>query len=140
LILLDTNVVSEAMRVAPEPAVLYWLNASDASQLYLATTTIAEISYGLQILPEGQRRQTISARLEQFIEQGFAHRVLAFDTAAAFLYGEIMARRMRMGRPLCIPDGQIASIAKVHSMMVATRNTSDFEETGIELINPWGMP
>ncbi len=128
------------MRVAPEPAVLHWLNASDASQLCLATITIAEISYGLQILPEGQRRQTISARFEQFIEQGFAHRVLAFDIASAFLYGEIMARRKRLGRPLSIPDGQIASIAKAHNMIVATRNTADFEETGIELINPWGMP
>ena len=128
------------MRVAPEPAVLHWLNASDASELYLATITIAEISYGLQMLPEGQRRQTISARFEQFIEQGFTHRVLAFDTASAFLYGEIMARRKRLGRPLSIPDGQIASIAKAHSMMVATRNTADLEEMGIELINPRGTP
>jgi len=128
------------MRVAPEPAVLHWLNGSDASQLYLATITIAEISYGLQVLPEGQRRQSISARFEQFIEQGFAHRVLPFDTAAAFMYGEIMARRKRLGRPLSIPDGQIASIAKAHGMMVATRNTADFEETGIELINPSETP
>jgi predicted nucleic acid-binding protein len=140
VILLDTNVVSEVMRVAPEPAVLRWLNAIDSSELYLATITIAEIAYGLQILPEGQRRRAISDRFERFVEQGFAHRVLAFDEAAAFIYGEIMAHRKRLGRPLSIPDGQIASIAKAHGMTVATRNTADFEETGIELINPWRTP
>ena len=91
-------------------------------------------------MPERQRRQTISARFQQFIEQGFARRVLAFDTTSAFLHGEIMARRKRLGRPLSIPDGQIASIAKANSMMVATRNTADFEETGIELIHRWGTP
>ena len=137
MILLDTNVVSEVMRVAPEPAVLDWMNASEASHLYLATITIAEISYGLQILPEGRRRQAITARFDRFIEQGFAHRVLPFDAAAAFIYGDVMARRKRMGRPLSVLDGQIVSIAKAHRMMVATRNTVDFEDTGVELLNPW---
>lgn len=139
MILLDTNIVSEVMRVAPEPAVLKWLNNSDASDLYISTITIGEISYGLQIMPEGQRREAVNERFEQFIDRGFSHRVLAFDEFAAFTYGEIMARRKRIGRPMSVPDGQIASIARVRSMAVATRNMLDFEETGIELINPWDI-
>ena len=137
MILLDTNVVSEVMRVTPNHAVLKWLNESRSSDLHLSTVTIAEISYGIQILPEGRRRLAISKRFDLFVEQGFSHRVLAFDAPSAFLYGEIMARRKRMGRPMSLPDGQIASIARARNMAVATRNTADFEETGIDLINPF---
>ena len=140
MILLDTNVVSEVMRVAPAPDVLKWLNDSDASDLYLSTITIAEISYGLQILPEGGRRTAIGERFEQFVEQGFSHRVLSFDEPAAFIYGQIMAGRKRIGRPMSVPDGQIASVARTHNLVVATRNVVDFEETGIELVNPWDYP
>ncbi len=138
MILLDTNVVSEAMRIVPDPGVLRWLNERETSDLYLSTVTIAEVSYGLQILPEGQRRDTISERFEQFVERGFRHRVLSFDEPAAFAYGEIMARRKTIGRPMSVLDGQIAAIARTHNMGVATRNIGDFEPTGIELVNPWG--
>ena len=136
--MLDTNVVSEAMRIVPDAGVLRWLNESETSDLYLSTITIAEVSYGLQILPEGRRRDAISERFEQFVNRGFSHRVLSFDEPAAFVYGEIMARRKSLGRPMSVPDGQIAAIAKTHSLIVATRNVGDFEPTGIELVNPWG--
>jgi hypothetical protein len=138
VILLDTNVVSEAMRIVPDPGVLRWLNESETSDLYLSTITIAEVSYGLQILPEGRRRDAISERFEQFVKRGFSHRVLSFDEPAAIVYGEIMARTRKIGRPMSVPDGQIAAIAKTHNLVVATRNTEDFEPTGMELVNPWG--
>jgi predicted nucleic acid-binding protein len=138
VILLDTNVVSEAMRVVPDPRVLRWLNESETSDLYLSTITIAEVAYGLQILPQGRRRDAISERFQQFVNRGFSHRVLSFDEPAAFVYGEIMARRKSLGRPMSVPDGQIAAIAKTHSLVVATHNVGDFEPTGIELVNPWG--
>jgi predicted nucleic acid-binding protein len=138
VILLDTNVVSEAMRIVPDPGVLLWLNESETSDLYLSTISIAEISYGLQILPEGQRRDAISERFEQFVNRGFSHRVLSFDEPAAIVYGEIMARTKKIGRPMSVPDGQIAAIAKTHNLVVATRNTGDFDPTGMELVNPWG--
>ena len=136
--MLDTNVVSEAMRIVPDPGVLRWLNESETSDLYLSTITIAEVSYGLQILPEGRRRDAISERFEQFVNRGFSHRVLSFDEPAAIVYGEIMARTKKIGRPMSVPDGQIAAIAKTHNLVVATRNTEDFEPTGMELVNPWG--
>jgi hypothetical protein len=138
VILLDTNVVSEAMRIVPDGGVLRWLNESETSDLYLSTISIAEISYGLQILPEGQRRDAISEGFEQFVNRGFSQRVLSFDEPAAIVYGEIMARTKKIGRPMSVPDGQIAAIAKTHNLVVATRNTGDFEPTGMELVNPWG--
>lgn len=125
------------MKVEPASAVLTWLNDSNTNELYLSTITIAEIAYGLQVLPEGNRRQTISARFVQFIERGFSSRILVFDQPAAFTYGDIMAMTRSMGRPMSVPDGQIAAIAKIHGMNLATRNISDFEATGLTLINPW---
>lgn len=125
------------MKVEPATAVVTWLNDSNTNELYLSSITIAEIAYGLQVLPEGTRRQTISARFAQFIERGFNNRILVFDAPAAFAYGDIMAMTRSMGRPMGVPDGQIAAIAKVHGMNLATRNISDFETTGLALINPW---
>jgi predicted nucleic acid-binding protein len=125
------------MKVEPAIAVLTWLNDSNTNELYLSSITIAEIAYGLQVLPDGNRRQTISARFAQFIERGFDNRILAFDEPAAFTYGDIMAMTRSMGRPMSVPDGQIAAIAKTHGMNLATRNISDFEATGLVLINPW---
>ena len=125
------------MKVEPVTAVLTWLNDSNTNELYLSSITIAEIAYGLQVLPEGNRRQTIAARFEQFIERGFSGRILVFDAPAAFTYGDIMAMTRSMGRPMSVPDGQIAAIAKTHGMNLATLNISDFETTGLALINPW---
>jgi|TARA_B100001964_G_C14151058_1_gene562064 hypothetical protein len=125
------------MKVEPAPAVLAWLNVSNTNELYLSAISIAEIAYGLQVLPEGKRRQLIGARFVQFIERGFSNRTLAFDGPAAFTYGDIMAMTRSLGRSMSVPDGQIAAIAKLHGMSLATRNISDFEATGLALINPW---
>ena len=86
----------------------------------------------------GKRRQAISARFDQLIDRGFNQRTLLFDTSAAFSYGDIMAITRKLSRPMSVPDGQIAAIAKSNGMNLATRNIRDFEATGIALINPWG--
>jgi toxin FitB len=137
LILLDTNVVSEVMRRAPIPKVVTWLNNANSNELYLSSISIAEIAYGLQVLPEGKRRQEIATRFVQFLEGGFNFRTLAFDDRAAFAYGDLMATTRALGRPMSMPDGQIAAIAKSQGMSLATRNVNDFEATGLTLINPW---
>ncbi|MGB7565464.1 MAG: type II toxin-antitoxin system VapC family toxin [Prochlorococcaceae cyanobacterium] len=138
MILLDTNVVSEVMRPSPDPGVIGWLNAVDAGDLYLSRISIAEIIFGLELLPPGQRRQGLEERFEAFLSAAFAHRVLSFDQAAARQYGPIMAERRRTGSPMAAPDGQIAAIARSQAMDLATRNTSDFRSCGLTLINPWG--
>jgi predicted nucleic acid-binding protein len=137
VILLDTNVVSEVMAPAPAATVLEWLDARDAATLYISTVTIAEIGYGLRILPAGKRRQLLEGRFEEFVELGFDQRVLSFDHAAARFYAELMARRREIGRPMGIADGQIAAIARANRLAVATRNVRDFEECGLEIMNPF---
>jgi len=137
MILLDTNVISEVMRPLAEAAVIDWLNRQDASGIVLSTISIAEISYGLHCLADGQRKHRLTDRFEQFLRRGFAHRILDFDESAALAYGDLMAHRRGIGRPMSVLDGQIAAIAKSRGFALATRNTPDFEQTAVDLINPW---
>jgi hypothetical protein len=88
-------------------------------------------------MPKGQRRQTIEQGFDQIIATAFAGRILAFDENAAVHYGEVMGRRKELGRPLSVPDGQIAALARLHRFAVATRNVRDFLDCGIELVNPF---
>lgn len=138
MILLDTNVISAAMMPAPPRPVLRWLNDQDSTGLFLSSITLAEISYGLRVLPDGRRRRNLEDRFAKFVAGGFEQRVLSFDEKAALLSGEIMGHRKQLGRPLGTLDGQIASIARAHHPQVATRNTRDFDDCGIEFINPFG--
>lgn len=137
MIVLDTNVVSAVMKPVPIQSVLEWLNAHDTASLYLSAITIAEIRFGLRVLPNGKRRRTLEERFEQFIARGFAQRILAFDEPAARFYAEIMGRRRELGRPMSVLDGQIAAIARARRFAVATGNVRDFEECGLQILNPF---
>ncbi len=137
MILLDTNVVLAVMAPAPVSTVLRWLDGHDTLSLYLCTITIAEIAYGIRVLPTGRRRKGLGERFESFVARGFEQRVLAFDTAAALHYAEVMGRRKELGRPMSFPDGQIAAIARAHRFSVATRNVRDFDECGLDVLNPF---
>ena len=137
MILLDTNIVSVAMAPAPPRPVIDWLNRQDTVTLYVSTITIAEIAYGLRVLPDGRRRQSLAERFDTFMVEGFEQRVLDFDKRAALLYGDVMSRRRAMGRPLSALDGQIAAIARANHLSVATRNVRDFEHCDLDLINPF---
>lgn len=137
MILLDTNVVSELMRPAPEPAVIDWLNRQDARRVGLSAISVAEISYGVQCLADGQRKRMLTDRFEQFLRRGFAHRIFDFDEPAALAYGELMAHRRSIGRPMSVLDGQLAAIATCRGFSLATRNTPDFEHIAVDLVDPW---
>ena len=137
MILIDTNVVSEIMKAAPSQTVVNWLNNQKSSSLYVSTITIGEIEYGLRILPAGKRRMRLKERFERFISLAFAQRILPYDETAARTYGDIMGFRKEIGHPMSIPDGQIAAIAKIDGLTISTRNTSDFEDCGIELVDPF---
>ena len=137
MILVDTNVVSEAMKASPTVAVFDWLNAQDSAQLYVSAVTIGEIEYGLRILPDGKRRRDLRECFNRYIARAFPSRILTYDEAAARVYGRLMGARRAIGRPMSLPDGQIAAIAAAHRFAIATRNVKDFEECGIELINPF---
>ena len=137
MIVIDTNVISEVMKTSPSLAVLEWLNQQNSNSLFVSTITLGEIEYGLRILPTGKRRHELKERFEQFIFQAFRQRILVFDEAAARSYGEVMGHRKDLGRPMSVPDGQIAAIARSKGFAIATRNTSDFEECGVDLFNPF---
>ena len=137
MIVIDTNIISEVMKPSPSLAVLKWLNQQNSNSLFVSTITLGEIEYGSRILPSGKRRSELKERFEQFIFQAFRQRILVFDEAAARSYGEVMGHRKDLGRPMSVPDGQIAAIARSKGFAIATRNTSDFEECGFDLFNPF---
>ena len=137
MILLDTNIISEMMRTSPSTNVIKWINHQEATQLFLTSITIAEITYGICALPTGNRREQLENAFNQATEEAFKHRILSFDEAAGHCYGKLMAKRKELGRPMSILDGQIAAIAIAKSMNLATRNLRDFFDCGLNLINPF---
>ena len=137
MIVLDTNVVSELMRPSPAPAVVEWIAGHDAADLFLTAVGEAELRAGVAVMPAGRRRDGIASAVESMLREDFASRILAFDSAAARSYAAVVAARRRSGRPLAQFDGQIAAIAHSRRMAVATHNTRDFEDTGVDLIDPW---
>jgi len=137
MILLDTNVVSEVMKTQPAEAVVAWLNGQDSERLFVSAVTIGEITYGLRILPDGKRRSGLRERFERFVVLAFDQRVLAYDESAARVYGELMGDRKELGLPMSVPDGQVAAIARLNHLAVATRNVLDFENCGIDVLNPF---
>jgi hypothetical protein len=137
MILLDTNIVSEVMKTRPAEAVVAWLNGQDSEKLYVSSVTIGEITYGLRILPDGKRRAGLRERFERFVALAFEQRVLAYDESAARIYGDLMGDRKELGLPMSVPDGQIAAIARLNHLAVATRNVVDFENCGIDVVNPF---
>lgn len=137
MIVLDTNVVSELMRPAPEPKVLAWLDAQAADALWLTSVNVAELLFGLARLPEGARKRALLAGFARMLEVDFAGRVLAFDLRAATVFADIAAKRERAGQPVGLADSQIAAICLEHGAVLATRNVRHFSYAGLELVNPW---
>lgn len=137
MILLDTNVVSELMRADPSKAVMAWFSRRDAAQLFLSTISEAELRTGAAFLPEGRCREQLIAAIDAMMIETFRDHLWSFDSAAAKAYAGIAARRRSAGRPITSADCQIAAIASSHGAAVATRNTADFADTGVNLVNPW---
>jgi hypothetical protein len=137
MILIDTNVISELWRAEPNPDVLAWIDAQTVETLYLSAVTVAELRFGLATMPEGKRRTIYQERLEKEVLPTFAGRVLPFDLDASQAYADLMARARTGGKAIDKADGYIAATAAVHSLMVATRDTSPFEAGGVSTINPW---
>jgi toxin FitB len=135
--LLDTNVVSELMRPAPEAAVLSWLNRQAADTLWLNSVVVSELLYGIARLPDGKRRAQMAQTVQAMLDEDFSGRVLPFDLDAAVVYADLVAMRERQGLPMDVADAQIAAICLAHGAALATRNTKHFEGLGLTLINPW---
>ncbi|MCX7340017.1 MAG: type II toxin-antitoxin system VapC family toxin [Hyphomicrobiales bacterium] len=136
MILLDTNVVSEAMKPDPHPAVRNWLDAQAAETLYLSSVTVAELMFGIGALPSGKRKDRLTAALDGVLEL-FATRLLLFDLETARRYADLAVRARAAGRGFPTHDGYIAAIAATHGFTVASRGGSAFEAAGLIVIDPW---
>ncbi|MGO7049711.1 type II toxin-antitoxin system VapC family toxin [Rhizobium johnstonii] len=136
MIILDTNVVSEAMKPTPDQAVKFWLDEQAAETLFLSSVTIAELMFGIGALPAGKRRERLSDALDGLMEL-FESRILAFDITAARHYADLAVKARAAGRGFPTPDGYIAAIAASKGFAVATRDTSAFNAAGVKVINPW---
>ncbi|MBP8233511.1 MAG: type II toxin-antitoxin system VapC family toxin [Rhizorhabdus sp.] len=136
MILLDTNVVSEAMKPAPDEAVRAWLDEQAAETLFLSSVTIAELMFGIGALPEGKRKERLTEALDGVMEL-FADRVLPFDIDAARRYADLAVKARTAGKGFPTPDGYMAAIAAAKGFAVATRDSSAFEAANVTVIDPW---
>ena len=136
MILLDTNVVSEALKPEPNPSVRAWLDAQAAETLFLSSVTIAELLFGVGALPAGKRKDSLTALLDGMLDL-FGSRILPFDADAARHYADIAVKARAAGRGFPTPDGYIAAIAAAHGFAVASRDTSAFDAAGLQVIDPW---
>ena len=139
MIILDTNVISELIHPSPSANVMDWVAGQAAPNLYLSTISEAELRYGVEITPTGQRRNRLLGEIEGMLQEDFAGRILPFDSAAAQAYAVVAAARRAAGRPINHADCQIAAIARCRGASVATRDVTGFEGCGIEVTNPWGQ-
>ena len=135
MILLDTNVLSELTKPSPSPRVVAWLENNEPV-LALSTITLAELRYGVARLPDGKRKSSL-LRFWETTRDRFRGRIIAFDERAAEIYGDMAAEAEKQGKRLNVADAQIAATARVHRMSVATRNSGDFEASGVTVVNPW---
>lgn len=134
MIVIDTTVISEMMRDAPDTNVGAWIDA--AGQLHTTAITLAEVGYGIARLPEGRRKDRLAATAASVFAD-FEDVILPFDTRAARRFGQIVARRERAGLPITTADAQIAAICVSRGASLATRNTDDFDGIGINVLDPW---
>ena len=137
MILLDTNVVSEPLRHAPEAHVIDWIDAQPLETLFLSAITVSELRAGVMLLPVGKRRAGLHENLEKRVLPLFAGRVLSFDFSCTQAYAELMAKARAAGLAIATADGYIAAIAATNSITVATRDTGPFKAAGVPVINPW---
>lgn len=137
MIILDTNVVSEALKPGREEAVVVWLDEQSAETLYLTATSLSELLMGIAIMPEGKRKSEINTGLTALISKVFASRILPFDYEAAVAYSVLVSAARAAGKAVSLFDGQIGAIASVHGFTVATRDVAPFEALGVPFVNPW---
>ena len=137
MIVLDTNVVSELMRPTPSAEVVRWVVAQPSTLLCTTAITKAEMLLGAQILADGKQKKELQKHLNGLFDEDFRDHVLPFDAACANYFAEIAANRRALGRPISQPDAQIAAIVRSKRAQLATRNTADFADCGLRLIDPW---
>ena len=137
MIVVDTNVISEPLRSAHDERVRQWLNRQAPETLYLSAITVAELMLGVELLPDGRRKDELRSAVESVVADTFAGRILDFDSGVAMTYASLVAGARGQGITVSVADGQIAATASHHGFAVATRDVQPFEAVGLTVINPW---
>jgi predicted nucleic acid-binding protein len=137
--LLDTNVPSELVRPQPETKVKTWIAAQALEMLFISAVSFGELRKGIILLPPGKRREALEAWVEADLSILFSGRVLSVIRSIAERWGVLEGQRQLAGRPLHVPDGQIAATALEHDLTVVTRNVKDFAGLGVTIFNPWDL-
>jgi toxin FitB len=137
VILLDTNVISEPLKPSGDPGVVAWIDEQLVETLYLSTVSVAELKFGVAVLPDGKRKEVLRASLDERVLPLFHSRILPLDMEAAEAYGALRARARAAGKALGVADSYIAAIAVSKGLIVATRDTQPFVAAGVPVINPW---
>jgi toxin FitB len=137
MIILDTNVISEPFKPAPNLAVMAWLDAQEPETLFITAISLAEMLAGVYKLPEGRRRAELSHLVENQTRSVFERRILDFEMQAVEAFGPVHASAYAAGNPIAFADCAIAAIASAHGFILATRNVRDFKGTGVKIVNPW---
>jgi predicted nucleic acid-binding protein len=139
MLILDTNILSELLKPQPDSKVMAWLGNQNGLMVYTSAITVAEIRYGLAIMPKGKRRDELIFQTEEMFKDDFQGRILSFDAKAALYYADISAQRRTNGQPISQSDAMLAAITKMHNMKLATRNIKDFKKLDIPLVNPFDV-
>ena len=137
MIVLDTNVVSEPLKLRPNETVIAWLDAQMPETLFITSISLAELYAGIAVMPAGKRRKTLQLALANKIMSLFEDRILSFDKNTAQSFAAVTNATEKAGKPMSFADAAIAAITAKHSFILATRNEADFENAGIKVINPW---
>lgn len=135
--LLDTNVISEAVKPRPDPNVIGSLTEGDEDRMYLSVATLAEIGRGVELMANGKRRDRLTAWLAIDVPLRFENRILDIDRGVAAAWATIMARGQRAGMTLGTMDAFFAATAEAHALTLVTRNIQHFAHVGIPLLDPW---
>ena len=139
MILLDINVISEPLKASADQKIVDWINAQNVETLYLSTIGLAELRFGIAVLPEGKRKDVLYSSLEQRVLPLFEGRILSFDIAASQAYATLRSKARAVGQIIAPADGYIAAIAITNGLAIATRNTKPFIAAGLTVINPWQL-
>jgi toxin FitB len=135
--LLDTNCISEIVRIRPEPRVMIWIDEADENLLYLSVLTLGEIRKGVAALPQGKRRSGLEAWLEVELQARFSGRILPINEPVADRWGLLAANAKAKGTALSVVDGLLAATAIHHNLTIVSRNVTDFAPTQVPVVNPW---
>jgi predicted nucleic acid-binding protein len=135
--LLDTNVPSELVRPQPEQKVKAWVAAQDLDTLFISAVSFGELRKGIMLRPQGKRREELEAWIETDLSILFSGRILSVTRSIAERWGVLDGQRQLAGKPLNVPDGQIAATALEHGLTVVTRNVKDFADLGVVILDPW---